>query len=622
MSKFINKKKDNISTILAIIKVSIVMFISVIVYINITKNLINYSVEKTQEINIYSTGFFFIIVAICSLTWQIINSRIIQSLYVVKIAWISWLFENAFFMLIISLPTYLLNFSQDEYKYLFLLVIIFSTIQYGSRYGIITSLISSSFIILRDLLYSTLNNGVNENLQRDLIFSCIAIFIAWVIGYYVDIEKECNISKDKKLQVLRTELDEVIKERSEIESVLLKNKLCYDMIFENSLNALIVHESGVIIYANESAAKLLGHKNSIDLNGRNFYDYYPQDVKTNIEEMYSNIIRDEFLKIVNEETILNCEGKIIPVRNTSAFFTYKETSSILTLLLDITSEKKLETLEEDVEKNLKLLNETREFNNLITSFFTNMSHELKTPVNVIYSAIQAISIYLDDYKSEGTIKCKSYLKIMKQNCLRMIRLINNLLDITKLDSGFIKLNKKNDNIVSVIEDIVQSVALYVNSKNINLIFDTDIEEKIMGFDHDMMERIMLNLISNALKYSHSNGNIYIKLIDEKSRIVIKVKDEGEGMPQNKLDFIFERFGQVNNSLSRQCEGSGIGLYLVKSFIEMHNGTISVKSTEGKGSEFTIILPVELVTEGEYVDKVLFKTYVERIEIEFSDIYSI
>ncbi|EHI98142.1 multi-sensor signal transduction histidine kinase [Clostridium sp. DL-VIII] len=622
MSKFINEKRDNLSAMLAIIKVSIVMFISIIVYINITRYFININIEKNGQFNVYTTGFFFIIIGICCIAWLIITSRIVQSLNIFKIAWVSWFLENTFYISIISIPMYLLKFSQNEYKYLFLLVIIFSTIQYGSRYGVITSIISSSLITLSGLLYTPLNNGINENLQGELIFSCIAIFIAWIIGYYVDMEKERNKSKDKKLKVLRTELDEVIKERCEIERLLLKNKFCYDMIFENSLSALIVHENGVIIYANESAAKLLGYKNPIDLNGRNFYDYYPEDVKKNIEKKYSNIIRDEFLKIVNEENILNCEENLIPVRNTSAFFTYKETSAILTLLIDITSEKKLETLEEDVEKNLKLLNETREFNNLITIFFTNMSHELKTPVNVIYAAVQTISIYLNNYKSDDTIKCKSYLKVMKQNCLRMTRLINNLLDITKLDSGFIKLNRKNDNIVSVIEDIVQSVALYVKSKNINLIFDTDIEEKIMSFDHDMMERIMLNLISNALKYSHSNGNIYIDIIDEKSRIIIKVKDEGEGMPQNKLDFIFERFGQINNSLSRQCEGSGIGLYLVKSFIEMHNGRINVKSIEGKGSEFTIILPVELADEEAYVNKVLFKTHVERIEIEFSDIYSI
>jgi signal transduction histidine kinase len=225
---------------------------------------------------------------------------------------------------------------------------------------------------------------------------------------------------------------------------------------------------------------------------------------------------------------------------------------------------------------------------------------------------------------EDIEKCKSYLKIMKQNSLRMIRIINNFLDTTKLnsDSEFIKLKKRNGNIVNIIEEITQSVASYVNNKDIELIFDTNVEEKIMGFDHDMMERIMLNLISNALKYSHSNGNIYVDFIDKKTSVIIKVKDEGDGIPKDKLNFIFERFGQVDNTLSRKCEGTGIGLYLVKSFVEMHGGKINVASVEGKGSEFIIELPAELVKNEEQEDKLLFKTNVEKIEIEFSDIYSL
>jgi signal transduction histidine kinase len=253
-----------------------------------------------------------------------------------------------------------------------------------------------------------------------------------------------------------------------------------------------------------------------------------------------------------------------------------------------------------------------------------MSHELKTPVNVIYSAVQTVNIYFGNYNLENIEKCKLYFKTMKQNCLRLIRIINNFLDVTKLnsDSGFIRIKKRNGNIVNIIEEITQSVASYVNDKDITLIFDTNVEEKIMGFDHDMMERIMLNLISNALKYSHSKGNIYVDFIDKQTSVIVKVRDEGEGIPKDKLNFIFERFGKVDNTLSRKCEGTGIGLYLVKSFVEMHGGKISVASVEGQGSEFIIELPVELIKNEEEEDKILFKTNIEKIQIEFSDIYSL
>lgn len=619
MKTFINKNENNLSMMLSIVKIAIIAFISIIIYVNLPKYWVDLNIKNNGEFNLYTTGFFLCTTGICYIIWLIMSGKMSQSSNLFRI---SWLLENIFFISIISSPIYLSTVYESEYKYLFLLLIISSVIQYGSRYGIITSLFSSIFILGADLLYAPLSDGINSYFQKDLIMAGVFIFVAWILGYYVDMEFEINRKKDKTLNILSTELEEKNKERQDMQSLLLKNKICYDMLFENSLNAIIVHEEGKIIYANESAAKLLGYENPINLNNKIFYNHYSENIRLNIKEKYLKMINNELLKIEEEENILNCNGTGIPVRNTSSFFTYKGKPSILTLLLDITSEKRMEILEEDVAKNFKLLNETREFNNLIMNFFTNMSHELKTPVNVIYSAIQTINVWLDNYKLDNVVKCKGYLKTMKQNCLRMIRLINNLLDITKLDSGFIKINKKNGDIVSVIEDIVQSMAAYIKSKGIEFIFDTDSEEKIMGFDHDMMERIMLNLVSNALKYSNPNGHIYVNLIDKKSSIIIKVKDEGDGIPKDKLDVIFERFGQVNSSLSRQCEGTGIGLYLVKSFIEMHGGKISVMSAEGKGSEFTIELPAELVVDEDYVDKALFKTHVERIEIEFSDIYSI
>lgn len=614
-----NKNEDNLSMMLSIIKIGIIAFTSIIIYINLPKYWTDLKIENNGQFNLYTTGFFLCITGLCYIIWLIINRKISQSSNIFRV---SWLFENIFFILIISLPIYLPAIHENEYKYLFLLLIIYSVIQYGSRYGIITSLFSSLNILLADLLYAQIENGINIYFQKDLILVGIFIFVAWILGYYVDMEFKNNKTKDDTLNMLSSELEEKDEKRKEMEALLLNNKICYDMLFENSLNSIIVHSNGKIIYANESTAKLLEYEHLGDLKGRDFYDHYTTNFKLKIQKKYSDIAHNKLLRVIEEENILKCNGECIPVLNTSSFFTYKGEPSIMTFLRDITSEKQVESLQEDVAKNLKLLNETREFNNLITSFFTNMSHELKTPVNVIYSAIQTINIYLEDYNFDNSTKCKAYLKIMKQNCLRMIRLINNLLDITKLDSGFIKINKKNGDIVSVIEDIVQSIAVYVESKGIKLIFDTDIEEEIMGFDHDMMERILLNLLSNALKYSHPNGNIYVNIIDKKSSIAIEVKDEGEGIPKDKLNVIFERFGQVNNTLSRKCEGTGIGLYLVKSFVEMHGGRISVSSEEGKGSQFLIELPVVLADGEKPSDKALFNTKVGKIEIEFSDIYSI
>lgn len=613
-----NDSEKEIFTILSIMKISIIMFI-IIIYANAQSYRGILNMEKYGQISLESWALLFCFLTIIFAAWIIAN---LNSKLSVKAFKSSWLIENTFFIIIISLPIYLFNAYDNEYKYLFLLLIISSVIKYGLRYGILTSLFSSMFVLGADLLYAPAVNGVNVHFEKDLIMVGIFIFVAWILGFYVELENENKRKKDDQLQLLSTELEEKRTERHIIEETLLKNKVCFDILFENSQNAIIVHSHGKIMYANKSAARLLGYEDSLGLNDESIYKHSLQKDITSTSERYLNIINKRLSKIVYETSILNCEGKSIEVRNTSSYFVYDGRASILTFLLDITSEKQIETLKHDVEKNLRLLNESREFNTLITEFFTNISHEFKTPVNVISVAIQTMSMLLENLNVSSIEKCKSYLKIMKQNCYRMTRLINNLMDITKVDSGFIKINKSNDNIVSAVEDITQSVAAYIKSKNIELIFDTNVEEKIMAFDHDKMERVILNLLSNAFKYTHSNGHIYVNVDDREESVVITVKDDGEGIPKNMLNVIFERLGQANRTLSRQCEGTGIGLYLVKSFVEIHGGKISVSSEEGKGSEFEIVLPVQLVSDEKYEDKAFCETNVERINIEFSDVYSI
>lgn len=609
----------DMSVMLSMIKMAIIIFIAVIIYINLPNYWIYLYIKENINFSLYTTAFLSGILALICIMWLIINTKTERSSNVFRK---SWLIETIFFTLLIALPIYLSNSYENEYKYLFLLLIIAAVIQYGSRYGIITAFFSSFFILGVDLLYAPTINDINIYFQKDLILVGIFIFISWILGYYVDIEAENNRNKDNKLDLLNCKLKEQNIKRKNIEFSLFKNEMCFHMLFEDSANSIIVHDNGRIIYANQSASRLLGCEDPLKLNDKSLYDHYRDEDIPTMRKKYINIIDEKLSKIVNEENILNCRGNTISVKNTSSFFIYDGKPVILTFLLDLTPQKQMESLKNTAEKNLKLLNETKEFNTLIMDFFINMSHEFKTPINVIFVAIQTMDIYLNKYDSEDMKKCKSYLKTMKQNCLRLIRLINNITDITRVDSGFISLNKKNMDIVSVVEDITQSVASHIDSKNIELIFDTNTEEKIMAFDPNKMERIMLNLLSNAFKYTNSQGTIYVNVEDRGDTVLITVEDDGDGIPEDKLQVIFERFGQANRSLSREHEGSGVGLYLVKSFVTMHNGKIEVTSVQGKGSKFSIELPVEIIDKNEFENNTPFKTSVEKIDIEFSDIYSL
>jgi signal transduction histidine kinase len=183
------------------------------------------------------------------------------------------------------------------------------------------------------------------------------------------------------------------------------------------------------------------------------------------------------------------------------------------------------------------------------------------------------------------------------------------------------LNRHNGNIVEIVEDITMSVVTYCESKNVNIVFDTDIEEKFMAFDHDKLERIILNLLSNAIKFTKAGDMIFVYIGDLEDRINIIVKDTGIGIEEEKLNLIFERYRQADGGLNR-AQGTGIGLSLVKALIELHGGTIAVKSKVGEGTEFSIVLPAKRIEEdNNLVREMNSQTNVERISIEFSDIYS-
>jgi len=195
--------------------------------------------------------------------------------------------------------------------------------------------------------------------------------------------------------------------------------------------------------------------------------------------------------------------------------------------------------------------------------------------------------------------------------------------MTRIDNGYYELKLGNHDIVNVVEEITLSVAQYTEGKGIELIFDTNCEEHIIACDPEKIERILLNLLSNSIKYTKENGSIRVNLDVNEDNINVSVKDDGEGISKSKLPIIFDRFVQGDSTLTRTCEGSGIGLSLVKSLVEMHDGKINVNSEEGIGTNFEFYLPNKTTT---YPEDKLNRSYISennRIEmcnIEFSDIY--
>ena len=329
------------------------------------------------------------------------------------------------------------------------------------------------------------------------------------------------------------------------------------------------------------------------------------------EEQFENSLKD--IKILDKEKLLSAAEALFIMANALSKIGYES------LRLKLNSEK---LKDEVVNKNI-LLEKSQNKNISLARTFSVMSHELKTPINIIFSALQLLEAQYESnsYISDSKLFCK-YSKIMKQNCYRLVRLINNLIDMNKIENGFYKLKLVNSDIIKTIEDITLSVVQFANFKNIDIVFDTDVEEKMTAYDPEKIERIMLNILSNAIKYTESNGLIQVNIYDKVDFLLISIKDSGIGIPEHMHKKIFENYIQVEDSIEKKPEGSGIGLSLVKSLVEMHKGKISVKSEVGIGSEFIIELPITYVENSENCENESIHTrdYVEKIQIEFSDIY--
>lgn len=411
--------------------------------------------------------------------------------------------------------------------------------------------------------------------------------------------------------------------------ILKKSADQYKELIEFLPAGVFVHTNRKIVFSNTNFARLIGIDNPSLLIDRNFTDFIHEDYFEIVEKRVKIIKNTGKSVPILEEKFIKLDGSIIDVSVSTTPITFENKVACLVVVQDITEHKQAQALHKKVEEKQRLLNEANRYNELQSEFFANLSHEFKTPLNVLYSSLQLMNLLLNN-SSEKTLnetneKMKTYVANMKQNCFRLLRLVNNLIDITKLDSGYFDLSYKNENIVEIIENISLSVSEFIESKGLTLTFDTEVEEKIMACDYYKIERILLNLISNSIKFTPKGGSIFVNIYDKTDFVIISVKDTGVGIPEDKQDIIFQRFRQIDKSLTRKSEGSGIGLSIVKSLVEIMDGEITVQSEVGKGSEFIIKLPVKLIeestSEASKEAACTSENKVESIQIEFSDIYS-
>jgi len=235
-----------------------------------------------------------------------------------------------------------------------------------------------------------------------------------------------------------------------------------------------------------------------------------------------------------------------------------------------------------------------------TRFFTNISHEFRTPLTVILGMVESLKKHFE--KGAGP-EHEQAAELIRRNSRHVLNLVNQLLDLARLESGKLRLSPANGDIAAFLQYQLESFQSYAETRRIALHFHSDRPHLEMAFDHEKIQAVLVNLISNAIKFTPEGGRIDLRLtLDEgklpgsapggnfKSSVVIQVSDTGIGIPEEQLDRIFDRFYQVDDSMTRKGEGTGIGLALVQELVKLMQGTVSVESRPGSGTSFRITLP--------------------------------
>ncbi|MCU9815356.1 MULTISPECIES: ATP-binding protein [Paraclostridium] len=259
--------------------------------------------------------------------------------------------------------------------------------------------------------------------------------------------------------------------------------------------------------------------------------------------------------------------------------------------LDKLVQKKTVRLREEMEKNNILLKRNIKLEQNKNSYFVNLSHELRTPLNVISSTNQLI---LGLLRKDGHIKEENLnhnIDVSQRNCKRLLNLINNIVDSAKLQNDMYIVTLEETDIVYLVEETALTLKDYVSTKGIELIIDPEIEEKLIRCDKYEIERCIVNLVGNAVKFTPEGGSITVTIKDLEEKVMISVLDTGVGIEEKYHKVIFDRFSQVVEENSEIKRGSGLGLTITSQIVKLHKGEIYVESEIGKGSNFIIILPV-------------------------------
>jgi PAS domain S-box-containing protein len=466
--------------------------------------------------------------------------------------------------------------------------------------------------------YTNFILGINVDYKQGMLSMLLGTVSYYLIAYFFGGFAEALRNKNKELR------DE-IKRRKDVEKELNEKLTLLQSLMDTIPSPIFFKDLNFRFVGCNRAYEVAMGISDYDIIGKTVYDITDIEKADIHQKMDEELIKNSSNNLY-EEVVKFADGSIRDIIFNKAVIKNENEVSIgiVGVMTDITDKKEAGMLKQSIVEKKQIIDEILENDKMKTEFFSNISHELRTPLNVILGSVQLMELYMNNNQYiESQVKVIRNIATMKQNCFRLLRLVNNLIDISKIDAMAFEIHLKNCNIVKIIKEITMSVSDYIENKGIILEFSTDIKETVMACDDEKIERILLNLLSNAIKFTPLGGKILVHVYKNENDLCINVEDNGIGIPENKQGQIFQRFCQIDQMFTRKHEGSGIGLSLVKSLVEMHEGGITFKSEVGVGTSFVIKLPIKEVEEKVVKYNTMAKqAHIERIIVEFSDIYSI
>ena len=456
-------------------------------------------------------------------------------------------------------------------------------------------------------IYPQTSFGNKLNCIGLIFLNFIHVYLVYTICFR-DIIKRPNRNLYYNLLDEREKLKQNIEKIEEVNFNMEYYKIIYEQLLKNMPSGIIISHKHKIMFVNNKVLKLFKLDSEENIINKNISDLIYKEDREKYDKTIKSIDKNE-----KKESVIHTRFSYNNVMFEAQEIRFYETVHQKTFQVSIINNREDKIKLENAEKELELRDVMEKARDEVLS---NISHEFKTPVNVIYSTVQIQDLNL---QKEDYDKILEFNKLIKQNCNRLIRLINNFIDSTKLENNKVEIHKKRVNIVSITEDITMSVINFAKRQKIDVVFDAEQEELYCDIDIDQMERIMLNILSNAIKYNKPNGNIDVIVKDRKEKVYIDVIDSGIGIPKDRINTIFDRFERMENKNAVIKEGSGIGLSIVKKLVDALDGEINIESEVDKGTTVRLIFKKSKNQNG--IEEVydISQHLEEKVNLEMSDI---